>query len=73
MIYQTLFEAKKKMHALFPNQIKKEALKRLNIPDFKPEYFEIVDGNSLMPIEILEDTNYAVACTAVWGRECSID
>ena len=66
LIHQTLLEAKKNMHALFPKQIKEEALKKLSIPDFKPEYFEIVNGKTLMPVEILEDVDYAVACAAVW-------
>ncbi|MEM6316364.1 MAG: pantoate--beta-alanine ligase [Bacteroidota bacterium] len=35
-------------------------------PEFKVEYLEIVDGRSLQPIVSLDDTNYAVACVAVW-------
>ena len=37
------------------------------IPDFKPEYLEIVDGHTLQPIEKMEETNYVVVCTAVWA------
>ncbi len=37
------------------------------IPDFKPEYLEIVDGHTLQPIEKMDDTNYVVVCTAVWA------
>jgi len=36
------------------------------IPDFKPEYLEIVDGHTLQPIEHIADSDYVVACTAVW-------
>lgn len=35
-------------------------------PDFKPEYLEIVDGHSLQPIEKITDSEYVVACAAVW-------
>lgn len=67
-IFQTLKEAKKNMHALFPQEIKKIALEKLNtIPGFKSEYFEIVHGKTLQPIEVLEDVKYAVACVAVWA------
>lgn len=37
------------------------------IPDFKPEYLEIVDGHTLQPIENMEETNYVVVCAAVWA------
>lgn len=45
----------------------KKAIAHLSkIPDFKPEYLEIVDGHTLQPIEKMEDTNYVVVCAAVW-------
>ena len=36
------------------------------MPDFRPEYLEIVDGHTLQPIEKMEDSDYVVVCTAVW-------
>ncbi|MCR9288347.1 MAG: pantoate--beta-alanine ligase [Bacteroidetes bacterium] len=66
LIYETLSETKENMHALFPNQLKAIAFEKLNVPHFKPEYFEIIEGQTLMPIEVLEDVDYAVACVAVW-------
>jgi len=36
------------------------------LPDFKPEYLEIVDGHTLQSIEKMEDADYVVVCTAVW-------
>ena len=51
--------------------IKEVEIKAINklseIPDFRPEYLEIVDGYTLQPIEKMEDTDYVVACTAVWA------
>ncbi|MEZ4932364.1 MAG: pantoate--beta-alanine ligase [Saprospiraceae bacterium] len=35
------------------------------MPGMEPEYFEIVDGFTLRPIEQFEDVDVAVACTAV--------
>lgn len=36
------------------------------MPDFRPEYLEIVDGHTLQPIEKMEASDYVVVCTAVW-------
>jgi len=66
LIYQTLLDTKKNRHAFLPDALQKQALEKLSIPGFKPEYFEIVDGKTLQPLRALEDTDYAVACTAVW-------
>ncbi len=35
-------------------------------PVFKLEYFEIVDGDTLQPVEKWEDSNYIVGCVAVF-------
>ncbi len=64
-IYQTLLDTRKKMHALFPRQLEEEALRQLSVPGIVPEYFNIVDGKTLRPVQLFEDTHYAVACTAV--------
>ena len=46
------------------------AMTRLgNIPDFRPEYFTIADANTLRSIPNCKDSNYIVACTAVWAGE----
>ena len=45
-----------------------KAITQLNeMPDFRPEYLEIVDGYTLQPIEQMEDSDYVVVCTAVWA------
>ena len=66
-IFQTLKAAQAAMNEKSPSQIKAMALQNLNIPDFRPEYFEIVDGHTLQPILSFEETDYPVACTAVWA------
>ena len=65
LIHQTLLEVKQKMHSDFPDQMAAEAIRQLSVPGLEPEYFEIVDGKTLEPIQLLEDTDFAVACTAV--------
>ena len=49
-----------------PATVKAWAVRQLTIPDFRPEYFEIVDGRTLQPIINMKTSNYVVACTAVW-------
>ena len=46
-----------------------KALNALDINDFRPEYFDIVDGYTLEPIEDYHNSKYVVACTAVWAGE----
>jgi len=43
-------------------------MKKLKSQPFDPEYFIIVDGNTLQPVDDLGSTNYAVACVAVWAE-----
>ncbi len=64
-IHQALQDAKKKIHAQFPRQIEAEALSQLSAQGLQPEYFSIVDGRTLRPVELFEETDFAVACTAV--------
>ena len=64
-LYRTLTVAKENMHADFPRQIEERAMEMLSIPGMEPEYFQIVDGFSLQPVEVFEDVKMAVACTAV--------
>lgn len=45
------------------------ATNRMSIPDFKPEYFSIVDGRNLEAIKIMNNHDYVVACTAVWAGD----
>jgi pantoate--beta-alanine ligase len=65
LISKALFAAKDKIKQQSIEQIKAEALEQLDIPEFTVEYFEIVDGTTLQPLESLEDVESAVACTAV--------
>ena len=66
---QTLRGAKDLVNQKSPKEIKAWAMKELSIPEFKPEYFQIVDGITLQPVNDFEGTDFAVACTAVWVGE----
>ncbi len=66
LLYQTLQEVSQKMQDSSPVELQSWAMEQLQVPEFKPEYFEIVDGNSLQPVGKFSESGYIVACTAVW-------
>ena len=67
LIYKTLHEAADMVGEYSPADIQKIAVGKLRLEqDFKLEYFEIIDGRTLLPIRLFEDTDFAVAVTAVW-------
>ncbi len=66
IIFKTLKAVKQKSRILDIESLKQYAIKRLDKPPFKPEYFDIVDGNTLLPVDNLDNHGYIVACTAVW-------
>ncbi|MBP6445443.1 MAG: pantoate--beta-alanine ligase [Saprospiraceae bacterium] len=67
LIYKTLQSVKKYQNTKSVKELEDYGMKRLNIAPFIPEYFTICDGNTLKPIQNINDTSYAVACVAVWG------
>ncbi len=70
LIYNVLAEAAERVGEYNPSDIQSLALSKLKTePHFKVEYFEIVDGRTLLPIQLFEDTDYAVALVAVWVGE----
>lgn len=66
LLNQTLQEGKARMRRQSPEEIEAWAMQQFEIPDFRPEYFRIVDGKTLQPIRNFTDTDFVVACTAVW-------
>ncbi len=66
-IHQILIAAKNKALSGVPlREISLEAMKMLSSEGFRPEYFEIVDGQTLQAIRSLEETTEVVACVAAW-------
>ena len=67
LIHKVLVEANERVGEYSPSEIQKSALTRLKSePRFKIEYFDVVDGRTLLPIQLFEDTDFAVAVVAVW-------
>jgi len=70
VISKTLFESKEKQHIFPVQKVKQWVIDRINLAsELQVEYFEIVDGFTLQPIEKWEDTNYPVGCVAVFAGE----
>jgi len=69
ILYKTLKSVKSKIDKQSPQELSQFALHKLNIVNFKPEYFIIIDGYTLKPIKAFLQTDYAVACTAVWAGD----
>jgi pantoate--beta-alanine ligase len=67
IIRKTLLAVKRKIRTHDFEELTRYAIERMSIPDFKPEYFAIVDGRNLQEVKKYEDGNYIVACTAVWA------
>ena len=69
IINQTLLWAKKNLNKLKVSEIKATSLTNLSIKDFRPEYFEIINGATLKPLRYAGNCKYVVACTAVWAGD----
>lgn len=66
IIYSTLVATQRMFEEEEPvEEIKKFAMSALTRPNFEPEYFEIVDGITLTPVESFGDSQFVVACCAV--------
>jgi pantoate--beta-alanine ligase len=67
LIHQILTEALEMTEEYSPSEIQRRSVQKLKeVKAFNLEYFEIVDGTTLMPIRLLDETDFAVAVTAVW-------
>ena len=65
-IYKELIRGKKAFEDHKPvQQIKREAMQIFLDMNFDPEYFEVVDGDTLQPIEDVFPSQSVVACCAV--------
>jgi len=69
LLSQTLAKIKAKMTQDTPQQLRKMGLETLSEAGFKPEYFDIVDGFTLLSIDNFSETSYVVALTAAWAGE----
>lgn len=69
VIFETLTWAKTAFERRQATEIQAEAMKKLSEAGLQPEYFEIVDGTSLLPVENWNDSDFVVACVAAFAGE----
>lgn len=69
VIYKTIQWAYRNRNKYTIDEIKSKAMQKMEIENFKPEYFEIVDGNNLKKIKSVDKSNYVVACAACWAGD----
>jgi len=65
LIFEVLNEVKDRSGDMDVKSLENFALRRLSVAPFEPEYFSIVDGRTLEPVENMDQTAFVVACTAV--------
>lgn len=69
-ISRILFQSKEKAPDSSVNELKIWVINAINEKEeLRTEYFEIIDGNTLQPINTWNDTSYAVGCIAVFCGE----
>jgi len=70
IIAKTLFESTEKKNNFSVPELKQWVINQINAAsELQVEYFEIVDGITLHPIEKWKDTNNSVGCIAVFAGE----
>jgi len=67
IIYKTLKAIRKNILVKSIKELEAYGLKKLTNFPFEPEYITIVDGNRLTPLKDINESNYAIACVAVWA------
>ncbi|MDX2133302.1 MAG: pantoate--beta-alanine ligase [Saprospiraceae bacterium] len=68
-IHRTLLGARERFPDMPAAQVQEWAFSALRQAGLAPEYFELVDGFSLLPVQLFADSNFVVACTAVKAGE----
>lgn len=70
ILYKTLLSVKDKVdRSMDLNYLENWALEHMRIPDFRPEYFKIVNAKNLQNVDTWEDASSIIACTAVWAGD----
>ncbi len=69
VIYTVLLASQRWIDFMPIREIEEKAMRFMTIDGFRPEYFTIVNGVNLQPIEELSDAQEIVACTAVWAGD----
>ncbi|MCY7330121.1 MAG: pantoate--beta-alanine ligase [Saprospiraceae bacterium] len=69
VIYQSLLAARETFKTEAAGKIQTRALQQMTDAGLQPEYFELVDGFTLLPVTQHKDHSLVVACTAVFAGD----
>lgn len=69
VIYATLLEAQAAFEHEPAAAVQARATERLQAAGLRPEYVELVDGITLLPVEQWADSPFVVACVAAWAGD----
>lgn len=69
VIYQSLLDAKRLFPELEAAAIAARAFQKMETAGLRPEYFEVVDGRTLLPVEQPRRADFVVACVAAWAGD----
>jgi pantoate--beta-alanine ligase len=69
VIFRVLQEARTAFQTRPAAEVQQEALQKLTAAGLRPEYFDLVDGLSLLPVAHYNDRPFIVACTAAWAGD----
>lgn len=69
VIYQTMQWAQAALRQQSASEVQHEAMRRLAAAGLKPEYFDVVDGVSLLPVSQWSDSDFIVACVAAFAGD----
>lgn len=69
VIYQTLLQVKQDWVEKTVPEWRAWALHRLEQAGLQPEYFEIIDGQSLQPVQAFKEAQSLLAVTAAWAGD----
>jgi pantoate--beta-alanine ligase len=69
ILFNTLLYAKTMRKIFDVSELEKRCFQRLNRHPFRPEYFQIIDAQTLREIQNWDESQSIVACTAVWAGD----
>lgn len=70
VIFQALEEARAAFASgITADSLRQRAFERMQQAGLRPEYFDIVDGYTLLPLPSVKDAPFVVACTAAWAGD----
>ncbi|MBK8555665.1 MAG: pantoate--beta-alanine ligase [Lewinellaceae bacterium] len=69
ILHQTLLETGEQLQRYPARELEANAMARLEAAGFRPEYFSMVDGRTLQPVDGFDSSDFIVACTAAWAGD----